>query len=421
MSPNSRFELFRPEALAHAGSRRYGAVVLAHPLSFSLLTTLFVALAVAIVLFLACFSYTRKTSLPGVLLPTQGLIRVVPAQAGQVVEARVHEGQSVQAGQVLFVLSPEHAAPAQGSAGQTVEKLLETRRDSLLSEQSQERLQSRLRREALGKRVEDLAADGSRIAAQIGLQVHRTQLAEVALKRYEDLQKDNFVSPVQVQDKQAELLDQQQRLADLQRARAASARDLATAQADVRDLEVQGRRDEQAAERSIASSELELAENDTRREIIVRAPRAGIVSAVAAVAGQSVTPANVLAAITPAGSEMEAELYAPSRSAGFLHAGMPVSLRYQAYSYQKFGQSHGVVREVSRTALRPADLEIAGLVADTEPLYRVRVRLDRQTVMAYGENQPLRAGDLLDGSVVIDRRRLWEWVLEPLYTVTGRL
>jgi membrane fusion protein len=96
-------------------------------------------------------------------------------------------------------------------------------------------------------------------------------------------------------------------------------------------------------------------------------------------------------------------------------------LRYQAFAYQKFGQSHGVVSEVSRTALRPADLEVAGLVADAEPLYRVRVRLDRQTVMAYGAAQPLRAGDLLDASVVIDRRRLWEWVLEPLYTVTGRL
>jgi membrane fusion protein len=421
MPHNAPFTLFRREAVAHAGSRRYGAVVLARPLSFTLLTALFVALAAAIVLFLACFSYTRKTSLPGVVLPTQGLIRVVPAQAGQIVEARVHEGQAVQAGDVLFVLSPEHAAPAQDSAAQTVARLLESRRDSLRSEQSQERLQWRLRRDALDKRVQDLAFDGERIAAQVTLQAHRTQLAEIAVKRYEDLQKDNFVSPVQVQDKQAELLDQQQRLADLQRARAASARDLASARTDLQELAVQGQRDEAAAARGVASSELELAENDTRRQTIVRAPREGIVSAVAGLPGQSVTPANVLAAITPAGSEMEAELYAPSRSAGFLHPGMAVSLRYQAYSYQKFGQSHGVVSEVSRTALRPADLEVAGLAADTEPLYRVRVRLDRQTVRAYGADQPLRAGDLLDGSVVIDRRRLWEWILEPLYTLTGRL
>ena len=421
MPPNPRFTLFRPEALAHAGARRYGAVVLARPLSFTLLTALFVALAAALVLFLACFSYTRKTSLPGVLLPTQGLIRVVPAQAGQVVEVRVREGQSVQAGDVLFVLSPEHAAPAQDSAARTVARLLESRRDSLVGEQSQERLQTRLRRDALAKRAEDLAADGGRIAAQIDLQAHRVQLAENAVKRYDDLQKENFVSPVQVQDKQAELIDQQQRLSELQRARAASARELATAQADLRDLEVQGQRDQQAAERSIASSELELAENDTRRETIVRAPRAGVVSGVIGTAGQPVTPANVLAAITPEGSEMEAELYAPSRSAGFLRPGMAVSLRYQAYSYQKFGQSHGVVSEVSRTALRPADLEVAGLVPGAEPLYRVRVRLDRQGVMAYGTSQPLRAGDPLDGSVVIDRRRLWQWVLDPLYTLTGRL
>jgi membrane fusion protein len=418
---SARFALFRPEAIAHAGSRQYGSVVLSRPLSFSLLTILFVFLATAIVLFLACFSYTRKTSVPGVLLPTQGLIRVAPAQAGQVVEVRVREGQAVRGGDVLFVLSTEHATPAQDSPGQKISSLLGIRLGSLRDEQMQAGVQARQRRDALATRAGDLAADGQRITAQMDLQARRVQLAEVTLKRYADLQKDNFVSPVQVQDKQAELLDQQQKLADLERARSASARDLASAQADLRDIDVQARRDEQAQQRGIADTELEIAERQGKRETIVRAPEDGVVSAVAAELGQSVAPANVLAAITPAGSEMEAELYAPSRSVGFLRPGMSVSLRYQAFSYQKFGQPHGVVREVSRTALRPSDLAIAGALLGNEPVYRVRVRLDRQTVTAYGVEQPLRAGDLIDGSVALDRRRLWEWILDPLYTVTGRL
>jgi membrane fusion protein len=28
---------------------------------------------------------------------------------------------------------------------------------------------------------------------------------------------------------------------------------------------------------------------------------------------------------------------------------------------------------------------------------------------------------VLDASILLEKRRLYEWVLEPLYTVTGRL
>ena len=104
---------------------------------------------------------------------------------------------------------------------------------------------------------------------------------------------------------------------------------------------------------------------------------------------------------------------------------MQVLLRYQGYSYQKFGQSHGTVREVSRTAMRPEEMSLPGASlppgATAEPLYRVRVSLDRQTVVAYGDLQPLKSGEALDASVLLETRRLYEWVLEPLYTITGRV
>jgi len=104
---------------------------------------------------------------------------------------------------------------------------------------------------------------------------------------------------------------------------------------------------------------------------------------------------------------------------------MEVLLRYQAYSYQKFGQAQGRVREVSSTAMRPEELTLPGATlasgAASEPLYRVRVELDRQAVMAYGTEQLLKSGMVLDASIVLERRRLYEWVLEPLYTISGRL
>ena len=413
--------LFRIEALEHAGTRAHGEVLLARPLSHSILTALFAAIAGAIVAFFTFSSYTRKMDVQGMLAPSHGLIKVIPAQAGLISESRVKEGQAVQAGDVLFVLSSERQTTSQGNAEQAISELLKARRDSLQREQDQLRLQDSQRLDSARHRANDMAAEIRRIDDQVSLQQRRIDIAQTTLKRYSDLAASNFVSPVQVQDKQAELLDQEQRLAELQRASAASARDLSTAQAEIRDLQVQAVRDQQAGERNVAATEQDLTENEARRQILVRAPNAGTVTAITAEPGQTVGASQSLASILPAGSELEADLYAPSRAVGFLKPGMEVQLRYQAYSYQKFGQAKGHVREISRTAMRPDELSLPSATPTGEPVYRVRVALDRQTVATYGVDQPLRSGATLDGSIVLEKRHLYEWVLEPLYTITGHL
>lgn len=226
-----------------------------------------------------------------------------------------------------------------------------------------------------------------------------------------------------MQDKQAELLDQHQRLAELQRIKSASGRDLATAQADVRDLQVQAQRDAENLQRSASEIEQDLTENEARREILVRAAQDGKVTAITTEIGQTVAANSVLASVLPMGAELEAEIYAPSRSVGFIKPGMQVLLRYQAYPYQKFGQYPAQVREVASTSLRPEDLAVPGAVSGTsgEPLYRIRLRLQRQSVQAYGETLPLKSGMLVDASVLLEQRRLYEWVLEPLFSISGRL
>jgi membrane fusion protein len=56
-----------------------------------------------------------------------------------------------------------------------------------------------------------------------------------------------------------------------------------------------------------------------------------------------------------------------------------------------------------------------------EPYYRVVVALDLQSVMAYGKAEPLKPGMLLEADILGERRRLIEWVFEPLYSLNGHL
>jgi membrane fusion protein len=130
-----------------------------------------------------------------------------------------------------------------------------------------------------------------------------------------------------------------------------------------------------------------------------------------------------LASLVPAASALEAHLLVPSRAIGFLREGQPVRLRLHAFPYQKFGQLTGVVQQVPGSPAKPDELSAAAVVAVSaaEALYRVKVRLDDTAMRAYGQAQPLRAGMSLDATVVLETRRLYEWILDPLYAITGRI
>ena len=105
-----------------------------------------------------------------------------------------------------------------------------------------------------------------------------------------------------------------------------------------------------------------------------------------------------------------------------MHQGAPVLLRYHAYPFQKFGHGRGRVNSVSRTALAPSELNTTpGLGSTAEPLYRITVELSNQSVMAYGHPEALQVGMQVDADIMQERRRLYEWVLEGLYSLTGKL
>lgn len=421
--------LFRQQALNQFANKQYGTVMLAKPLSFRFLTTVFVTMALAIMVFFALFSTTRKAQTSGVLLPDSGVIKVMANQNGIVTEKRAREGQLVKAGEVLYVLRSERQGQnlshgdAPVDAQKAISGMLQKRRDSFGAELKQSSTQAQQRLSALQQRLADIHLETQRAEAQIVLQQQRVTLSEQNLKRFKDLQATNFISAAQLQDRQAELIDQQQRLADLQRMKASNQRELNSTEAEFNDARIAAVREQTSLQRSAAGVEQDLLENESRREFVVTAAQDGVVTAMTAELGQTIAANQALASILPSGSTLEAEIYAPSRSIGFVKPGMQVLLRYQAYPYQKFGQYAATVREVASTSLRPDELALPGAAnsANGEPVYRIRLTLAKQDVLAYGKSLPLKSGMLVDASILLEQRRLYEWVLEPLFSISGRM
>jgi membrane fusion protein len=338
-----------------------------------------------------------------------------------VLERRVAEGASVRAGDVLFVLSLDRAAAA-GDTQAAVQRTLVEREASLGEAADQQRALLASQRSALERRLADMQRERSALDAEAALLMQRIALAQQAQAQIESLRADNFVSSAQVQAKAGELLALQAQRQALERQRGAHEREITTLEAQRRELPLQAASRVGALERERAELAQKRAESEAQRRLVVRAPQDGVVSAVLASPGQTVTATSALASLVPAGATLQAHLYAPSSAVGFLRAAQPVLLRYHAFAYQKFGHQRGRIEQVSLAPLQASELAGQPWAGSArEPMYRITVALERQQMPAYGALQPLAPGMQLDADVPIERRKLYEWLFEPVLGMAGRV
>lgn len=410
-----RQPLFRPAAVAAQRSDGLGAIVLARPVSFAFLAAFAGAVAAALIAF-ACFgSYTAHVTLRGQVVPKSGVIEITSAGGGSVLEKRVRDGELVAAGDVLIVLSSERRARGGAVLEEAIGAELEARRASIAAQLANTRELEAAEYAALRARGAAVAAESASLAEALAVKRQRFELTERAVERYAAVHARGFLSDEQWASRQAELLEQRSGVEILERERVGLTRLATEIDEQLDTLRPRYANAVAELERALASSEVQIVENAARRAAEIVAPQAGTVTGFTAEPGQPVQAGAVLARIVPAETELVAELHAPSRAIGFLAAGDAVRLRYTAFPYQKFGHARGTVIAVSATTVA-TDTARGG-----EPLYRVAVALDTETVSAYGAPRRLLPGMTVEADVLLERRRLYEWMLEPLYTVAGRL
>lgn len=410
--------LFRPESVDAQSQHWLSGVQLVRPLALSWLTAGVVCTALAVGIFLSFAQYTRKATTSGVLAPDRGLIRLMPMAAATVVERRAIEGQAVRAGDVLFVLALERPL-LEGAAQALVRRSLDERRSSLADAARAQQALAGTRVAALDRRLSALDTELSRVDAEAALQQQRLVLAEQALARLQALQADRFISAAQVQTKSEEVLGLRAAAQGLSRQRASLQRDRAEIEGDRRTVPLLASSVVGGLERDLAQANRDAAEQNAEQRQVVRAPQSGTVSTLLAEPGQSVSPASALATLIPEGAVLQAQLYAPSSAMGFVQPGQAVRLRFEAFAYQKYGHQAAHVVQVSRTPLAANELAALALPAagnGGEPLFRITVALDAPLV-----SDALAPGMRLQADVLLERRRLVEWLFEPLLGLRSRL
>jgi membrane fusion protein len=170
---------------------------------------------------------------------------------------------------------------------------------------------------------------------------------------------------------------------------------------------------------SLANVQQRLIELDARRAVVIRAPVSGRIAVIPTMVGAPLDSGGFIATIVPEESELRARLLVPTRAIGHVRLGQTVSIRYDAFPYQKYGTFKGKVEDVSISVLLPQEMDRISPVKLDEPAYLLQVAIERQSVALSGERQvALRPDMLLTATIEIDRRPLLAWIGESVFGVS---
>ena len=412
-------KLFRQEAIDAQREKFFGEATIARPLPFWVLTTLAASAALLMIAVAVWGQYTRRERVEGYLALDVGAAKVLIPDAGRIVELMVKEGQEVVLGAPLAKISYDRSTEASSSTSGAVAKELAQRRTILEKEQDQWRDLGEQQVQQLRKKVVGLQSELNQIDAEMKLQQKRLVSAREQAQKFADLAKDKFYSDVAARQKLDDVTDQEIRLQALKRQRITLDRELSNARMEEPTITLKARAQVDQVARQISEVQQTLATEDAKRETVIRAPITGTVTNIAINQGQSVAADSLLATVLPKGSVLHVELLVPTRAIGFVNKGKEVVMRYEAFPFERFGQYRGVIADVSQAVWSAG--EKVGPLAIKEPVYRVDVKLDRQTVAALGQEYPLRSGMLVNADILLEKRSLLEWIFEPVIQLRGRL
>ncbi|HFC1698031.1 TPA: HlyD family secretion protein [Neisseria gonorrhoeae] len=417
--------LFRKEVFVAQQNKWTGQVILTRPFSFLFLTFCAFLIALCIIIFLIFGSYTNKTTVEGQLLPTMGVVRVYSADIGTITHKFVEDGNFVKAGEPLFKLSTSRF----GEKGNVQAKLAaEANLKKTLALQELERLKRIHQNEQknVHNNIHRLNNQLENIKQQITGQNRQIRLAEKTLNKNKFLASQGAVSQQDKMTAESHLLEQRSRLESLKREQNNAIRELDEQKITLSSLPERHKTELSQLNRAITEMNQEILDFDLKSEQTIRASKSGYISTINVDIGQQVEPSKLLLSIVPEQTELVANLYIPSKAVGFIKPKDKVVLRYQAYPYQKFGHATGEIISVARTALGKQELSGLGIIFTNptllnEPAYLVKVKLEKQTIKAYGENKPLQIGMILEADILHERKKLYEWVLDPLYSISGKI
>lgn len=415
---DAKKRIFREKAISRRQATWLGGVKIASPLSHIAWALSFTGLGLILIAILYFGSYTRRERVVGQLVSHDGIVRISSTTTGYVTRVLLAEADSAKAGAPVIEIDSEAYLADGSGVRKGVSLALEAQQRAL-------RADIDVSRDSYARNVDSIKSQirllESRLAdAAEALKIFQQEQADqqLLLEKTEPLLAPGYVSATQIQQQRTALASVKANVKSQQSEISSIRIELEKQRAELARAPLELASKINASERLLASADVEAQSNARSLGASLLSPIDGTVSSVLVNQGQAVKPGQTLLTLVKDSAQTEAQLLVDSRSIGFIRTGTKVALRLRAYPYQKFGVVMGTVKAKSLTPLTPDEAaNRLGITAITESMFLVRVTLDRQSLDVYGSSVRLTPGMYVDADVLLDRRKLYEWLFQPAYTM----
>ncbi|PTP22718.1 HlyD family secretion protein [Vibrio splendidus] len=411
--------LFRNEAIDSKRNRIAGDVVLIQPTSIYLISiTVFLLFALSLV-FLTQSEYSRKEKVKGYLIPQKGLVKVFSVREGVLEAIYVQEGDYVEIGSPLVrIANSQNMITGVDLSDALIEELskqistLEVELD--IGEKLFQDDSARLKQQ-----ISQLNQSLLSLSKAKNTNKRRLRVKEQQFLKNSKLYENNFISSAQfsiVQDEYLEIMAVNDQLD----------REVWVIQVDLSDLESQVKSlperrvlTQASLKRQISELKARQYELENQQAFVKAAPESGVVTAIQPSLGSRINNQSPILSIIPDNSPLEIELLLPTSAAGFVQIGDVIQIRFDAFPYQKFGLAFGAITSIDKALILPSDKVLP--IKMEEATYRVRASIHNQEINAYGKSFPLKVGMIADVDIMLEKRTLLEWILDPIYAIKGQI
>ncbi|WP_456292277.1 HlyD family efflux transporter periplasmic adaptor subunit [Pseudomonas sp. AK106] len=365
--------------------------------------------------------YTRKVTIKGILAPQQNTVHAVSPANGVIQEVFVQEGDFVAPGQRIARLSRETFTTHGPTFALTADEI---KKQIQLIE-----IKRKLIRLKHDLELQDLSSTESQLKTQILMLTSEVEFQQTLVKgrkqnfrKHMKLTSEGAVSLVATENTKKEYLEAS---IDLQRTKQALKSKVSEYEGIGLKKQIMTTADEitlAGFDHEMMQLNQDLLNNEASKAIDVVASIAGTISAINTSVGQHVLLGATLASAYPAESYLQAILYIPPESVGFVERGQNANVRVSAFPFQKFGGIKGTIIALSQTPYQSGELpaQLTDAIDVNRTYYKAIISLKNQNIKGDGQQRKLLPGLIVEADLMLERRRLYEWLLSPLYAFTKK-
>lgn len=411
--------MFRQEALEYRKWKSTALLISSIPSWLVFLLSFTITLS--FMLYVALGSYTRRETILGEIVMQPHPIILSASKSGYISERYVEINQPIKKGEPLFKITLDRITDS-GNVGlnsinalKAQIKKLDTMIELVHTNQT-ETLESLNQQIAKNRKIYSETAKYLVEVSKITEEYFQT------LKKYEALMKKGYSANDEVASQRSRYFDQKTLRNSLREK-------LIQQESAILELEneIESRKTEyqnQIIRYELQQNDLEirLLEFESVSELIINAPMDGLVESVSVTVGQVIREGDTVAQMIPANkSEFQLVMWVPNGAISFIKPKDKINIRYEAFPFEKFGQFEGTIKYISTVPASQQELAFYKNIPSADPnnpLYKIVVEIADQQVKYNNTSLAFLSGMKAEATLFLENRKLYEWMLFPLYNVT---